>query len=284
MSNGARGVYGNAAIRTRREVGHPGGTRKAQRCGKPYFRVLDQGLHLGYRKLKGAPGRWVVRYYVGEQSYVVETSATADDFRRLTTSTCSTSARPKRSARPARRPQTNYGWQGPLHRRRRGGTAPRKAGGQRTQDRRDMRFRAASMILPECQAGRGTHDRRHTQMVYQARDYATAGAHTTGKCPAIPNTADDPEAERRRRSTANRLLAILRAALTTAFREGKVSSDQRWRRVQPFENVASARIRYLKVAEAQRLINAWTPTLQLGASCPSNGRAIWGLADQGAGF
>ncbi|HEV3160945.1 MAG TPA: site-specific integrase, partial [Xanthobacteraceae bacterium] len=48
--------------------------------GKPYFRTLDPGLHLGYRKLKGAPGRWVVRYYAGEQAYETETIATADDL------------------------------------------------------------------------------------------------------------------------------------------------------------------------------------------------------------
>lgn len=48
--------------------------------GKPYFRTLDPGLHLGYRKLKASPGRWVVRHYVGEQAYSVETIATADDL------------------------------------------------------------------------------------------------------------------------------------------------------------------------------------------------------------
>jgi hypothetical protein len=37
-------------------------------------------LHLGYRKLKGLPRRWVVRYYVGEQAYETETIATADDY------------------------------------------------------------------------------------------------------------------------------------------------------------------------------------------------------------
>ena len=61
---------------------------------------------------------------------------------------------------------------------------------------------------------------------------------------------------RRRRSTANRLLAILRAALTHAWREGRVASDHAWRRVKLFENVASARVRYLTVAEGKRLINA----------------------------
>ena len=41
---------------------------------------MDPGLHLGYRKLSGRPGRWVVRRYIGEQAYETETIATADDF------------------------------------------------------------------------------------------------------------------------------------------------------------------------------------------------------------
>ena len=36
--------------------------------GKPFYRTLDAGLHLGYRKSKGT-GRWLVRLYLGEQKY-----------------------------------------------------------------------------------------------------------------------------------------------------------------------------------------------------------------------
>jgi hypothetical protein len=36
-------------------------------------------LHIGYRKGQGA-GKWVVRYYTGQQTYQVETIATADDL------------------------------------------------------------------------------------------------------------------------------------------------------------------------------------------------------------
>ena len=51
--------------------------------GKPYYRVIDPGLHIGYRKLRGyrgrpqPAGRWVVRRYVGQQAYKVESLATA---------------------------------------------------------------------------------------------------------------------------------------------------------------------------------------------------------------
>jgi hypothetical protein len=48
--------------------------------GKPYYFALDPGLHLGYRKLRGGAGTWVMRRYVGEQNYETRVIATADDL------------------------------------------------------------------------------------------------------------------------------------------------------------------------------------------------------------
>lgn len=61
---------------------------------------------------------------------------------------------------------------------------------------------------------------------------------------------------RARRSSANRTWTILRAALNHAFQNGKAASDLAWRKVKPFKNVDAARLRYLTIAEAKRLINA----------------------------
>ena len=47
--------------------------------GKPYYRAIDAGLHLGYRKGKAA-GKWVVRWYVGNRDYRIETIGLADDI------------------------------------------------------------------------------------------------------------------------------------------------------------------------------------------------------------
>jgi integrase len=69
----------------------------------------------------------------------------------------------------------------------------------------------------------------------------------------------DDEAIRRRRSTANRVLTILKAALNHAFHEGLVNSDKEWRKVKPFENVDASRSRILTVDETRRLINASEP-------------------------
>jgi len=69
----------------------------------------------------------------------------------------------------------------------------------------------------------------------------------------------DEQASRRRKATANRIFTTLRAALNRAWRDEKIESDSAWRRVAPFEDVESARLRYLTIVEAKRLINATPP-------------------------
>lgn len=75
---------------------------------------------------------------------------------------------------------------------------------------------------------------------------------------------DEASAQRARRSTANRILTVLKAALSHAFRQGRVASDVAWRRVAPFQKVDAAKVRYLLDDEAVRLVNA----------CPSDLRAL----------
>jgi integrase len=73
-----------------------------------------------------------------------------------------------------------------------------------------------------------------------------------------------PEAIRRRRSTANRVLTILKAALNHAHQEGKCASDDAWRTVRAFREADAAKLRYLSDDEARRLTNA----------CPADFRAL----------
>jgi integrase len=67
------------------------------------------------------------------------------------------------------------------------------------------------------------------------------------------------EAARQRRSTANRVLTILKAALNHAHREGRCMSDDAWRTVRAFREADAARLRYLSDDEARRLTNACQP-------------------------
>jgi integrase len=67
------------------------------------------------------------------------------------------------------------------------------------------------------------------------------------------------EAKRKRMSTANRDLTVLKAALNFAFTDGKVPSDTAWRKVKPFKAVERAKLRYLSDDEIRRLVNALSP-------------------------
>lgn len=73
-----------------------------------------------------------------------------------------------------------------------------------------------------------------------------------------------PEAVRRRRSTANRVLTILKTALNHAHRESRCASDDAWRTVRAFREADATRLRYLSDDEARRLMNA----------CPEDFRAL----------
>jgi hypothetical protein len=80
---------------------------------------------------------------------------------------------------------------------------------------------------------------------------------------------------RRRRSSANRVLTMLKAALNLAFGHGKVGSDLAWRRVAPFEAVDAARIRYLTLAECKRLISQRQAVPPAGPGCIGIRSSLW---------
>jgi integrase len=73
-----------------------------------------------------------------------------------------------------------------------------------------------------------------------------------------------PEGVRRRRSTANRVLTILKAALNHAHQEGRCVSDDAWRQIRAFREADAARLRYLSDDEVKRLTN----------TCPADFRAL----------
>ena len=66
--------------------------------------------------------------------------------------------------------------------------------------------------------------------------------------------SNDADSHRRRRVTANRNLAALKAVLNLAYYEGKVSERGAWDRVKPFKNVDQPRQRFLTMAEVRKLL------------------------------
>ncbi|MFK4724841.1 integrase [Bradyrhizobium niftali] len=230
--------------------------------GKPYYRALEPGLHLGYRKPSSGAGKWVARHYIGEQSYEVETVATADDFSDpdgvavLSFAQAQTLVRSRMVARA----HAAAGKTGPL-------TVKEAIDAyiaflETNRKSADFsRYAANAFILPEL----GTIE-LEALATDQIRKWhaglAKAGARIRvkkGQVQRFKEITDQHEHERRRKSTANRILTILKAALNKAWREKKVSSDEAWRRVEAFKDVDAARVRYLSIAEARRLVNACAP-------------------------
>ncbi len=71
------------------------------------------------------------------------------------------------------------------------------------------------------------------------------------------------EATQPRKSTANRILTVLKAILNKAFQDDLIFDDKAWRKVKPFENTDEAITRFLTSAESERLINSCSADFRL---------------------
>ena len=237
---------------------------KARR--KPYYRQLEPGVHLGYRKPQTGSGKWLDRWSTGDGGYATETFATADDFSdadgvAILNYWQAVDAARKRMVQRAHSAAGNI--KAPL-------TvdaalddyiefleAHRKSG-------REAKYAADAFIRPTL--GKIKLAELTTEKIRRwHQDLAKAGARIRtkkGEEQRFRDSEADAEWQRRRKSTANRILTTLKAALNRAWRAGQVASDAAWRRIEPFENVDSSRVRYLTIAEVRRLINAADPNFR----------------------
>jgi integrase len=230
--------------------------------GKPYYRSIDPGLHLGYRK-GVAGGKWVMRWYVGEGDYRVETIGIADDtadadgvavfdFKHAQALIRQRHLEVVRVARGLPAKDGPYTVRACVEEYLAFLEANRKSA-------KDARWRAEALILPEL----GKVACADLNPVGLRKWLAGAAAAAPRLRTRKGNDQQyrkidqgDEEQRRRRRATANRTLTILKAALNRAWREGKIPSDDAWRRVEPFEEADAARVRYLSIDECRRLISA----------------------------
>ena len=83
----------------------------------------------------------------------------------------------------------------------------------------------------------------------------------------IPSGLDE-EAARKAKDSANRNLTTLKALLNHAWKTGRVSTPNAWRRVQPFSEVAKSRRAFLTLEQRRRLLDntdgAFKDLLQAG--------------------
>ncbi len=238
--------------------------RRLASRGKPHYRLLEPGLHIGYRKLKGRKGKpavagtWIARHYVGSRKYVVEKIGIADDFSDADGTVILSFAQAQDKARRhmVRRVRSANGIVGPLTVRAAVESYLEflEAHGKSAANER---HRAKAYIYP------GLGDVEVASLTTIAlRNWLAKLARTLPRVRTKPGRPQQhrafdgsDEAIRRRKSSANRTWTILRAALNHAFRDDLIASDGTWRKVKPFKGVDAARVRYLAVEQARRLIN-----------------------------
>jgi integrase len=226
--------------------------RKLKASGKPYWRAIGRGLHVGYRKGKTG-GAWVVRRYLGKQTYQLETIAEADDIL------------------DANGVEVLDFWQA-QEVARQGRQAPKRgtytvsdavyAYIDRLEGRaswHDTKTRLEAFVLP------AFGDKPIAKLeADEIRKWHRSIAKTLARCRTKPRAEQayragslaEPETARKRQASANRCLSLLKAALNQAWRDKHVESNDAWQRVELFRGVDIPRARYLSVTEAQRLINA----------------------------
>ena len=223
---------------------------------KPYFRLIEPGLHLGYRKLANGPGTWIARRYSGEGDYSTENLRTpdgaivlADDFADADGERVLSFTQAQNRVRGPRIAAGSYTVAAALDDYLRF----LKSDGRSDHAIQDVRYRANALILPKL--GTVKVAALTSERLRRWRDELVSVG------PRLRTRKGDEQKYRdgdmrARRASANRTWTTLRAALNHAFSEGKTDTDAAWRKVRPFKSVEVARIRYLSVAEAKRLINA----------------------------
>jgi len=226
-------------------------TRLAMRR-EPYWTVLSWGFALGYRRgVKG--GTWVARFRADDGRQHYGPLGAADDAREPDGLSVFSFAQAQERARVwfDQRSREQAGDFAPLGRPytvadavadyradylRRGGKAA---------DRLD--WSAKAWILPELgtiplgKLSKGRIVAWHQKLAETPARLRTK----TGSIQKYREADDNPEAVRRRRSTANRVLTILKAALNYAHAERKCVSDDAWRAVRALREADAARLRYL---------------------------------------
>ena len=204
-------------------------------------------------------GKWVLRRYIGDGKYTVETIGTTDDHSSadgieiLDFYQAQTKARELAAGNRQASAKT-----APLTVARAMEAYFGRLEHERSKSIADARNRAEMHILPKL-GDILVADLTRERIGRWLKEMAERPRHVRGRAGkearALPGPASDEE-KRRRRATANRTMTVLRAALNQAFKDGEIDSDVAWRAVKPFKEVETARLRYFTQDEVRRLVNA----------------------------
>ena len=225
---------------------------------EPYWRVIHEGAHLGYYR-GSRSGKWVARFRMAgaaTKGYVKVTLGEADDV---------ADADGVRFLDFRQAQDRARSWFSDV------ASGDHKGGSLTVADILDEymeTFRGKSVTATRSRVDATIKPELGHVLVSELTSKLIADWH--GKRASSParlrtsKRADEPnlrpiageEDIRRRRSTANRDLTVLKAALNRAALHRQGLPVDAWRNVKPFPKVDGAKLRYLSDDEARRLVNA----------------------------
>jgi integrase len=235
---------------------------------KPYFRRLEIGFHLGYRRLSTG-GTWIARRFAQDGRYreirlgVSDDTQDADGVAVLDYGQAQKSARDwwRAELRHEEGHDTRIGPYTVLDATKEYLKAFERRGGKSVY----ATTRAAEThILPPL--GSTLVAKLTTKKIenwhHNIAESLAKVRTKPGRKQNFRKLDKSSDGVRKRRATANRILTVLKAALNYSWKQGHVDSDDAWRRVRPFRAVETARVRYLTKDECVRLVNACEPSFR----------------------
>ena len=215
----------------------------------PYWHLIAEGQHIGYRRIPDALGTWVARYYTTEHGRrfqalgVADDEATADGHAILTFAEAMAAAQ-RWILTLARADGANEVPSGPYTVAQLMDDYLKDRQETKRKDLSHTKYTMKSHILPTLghidvsKLNRKTLDRWRKAMV----------------------TADsgEPEMMRRQQATSNRIFTILKAALNFGYQheDNRIATKAAWEKIKPYRKVDAPKIRFMSIDECKRLIAA----------------------------
>jgi integrase len=235
---------------------------------EPYWRTISEGFAIGYRKgNKG--GTWIARHYAPENGRRFQAIGTADDIVDADGAHIFSFAQAQAAAQK---------WFGELALQdggelKAGAYTVRNAMDDYVRDYKRRGGKAVSALektikvhinptLGDLSVAKLT-SRRIEAWLDEIASAPPRMRTKVGAKQAYRTVEDSPENTRRRRSSANRILTVLKAALNLAHQHHRVANPAAWSLVKPYREVDAPKIRYLNDQETTRLVNACPQDLRM---------------------
>jgi integrase len=220
--------------------------RKLAIRSKPYFARLTRDLFLGYRRLRDQDGTWIARRYLQEDRYETEAIGRADDRNEANGDTILDYDQAQDKAREWFKGRT---------------AGPKGKAGPITVEQACESY--VDFLRDHRKTADDTDGRLRKHVIPRIGKIAVADLTQDDvekvQRAMVRRDPEDPDVERRSKDTANRVMTMLKAALSHARQKHKKAIpkevEAEWRDVKQFRDVGRSRQVHLDEAQSLRLIN-----------------------------